>query len=197
MKKKILTASLGIGMVLASVVPAFAARITVSNTGQGSIVNARADRVKTHLLDLSNTYELNHSVTADQSTGENTADNNTGAGLSAAGNVSANHTSQVEANTTNVDIDATDNATCNCVDEVTVNMTGEGSTVNATVDANKTVNVTVSNTGTVNNTFTSTVNTGKNTANNNTGNGTAIGGDVSITSLVTTKLNSVWYKIRL
>lgn len=197
MVKKILTGALGLGMVLSTVAPAFAARVSVFNTGQGSIVDARVDRVKTLLLDLTNDYDLNHSVTANQTTGGNEADNNTGSGLSAAGNVTGNHTSQVEANTTNVDIDASDNETCNCVDEVTVNTTGQDSTVNAVVDSSKTVNVTVSNSGSVNNTFTSIVNTGGNTANNNTGNGTALGGDVSIMSMITTKLNSVWLKIKL
>lgn len=195
MIKKILTASLGVGMVLAAVAPAFAG-VSVYNTGQGSTVDARLNRIKTHVLTVTNSYTLTQPVASTQTTGGNTADNNTGDGLTSAGNQTANHTSQVEANTTNVDIDATDNATCDC-DNVTVNTTGQDSTVNAIIDANKTVVSTITNLGTVTNTLSSIVNTGGNTANNNTGNGTAIGGDSSIWSLVTTKLNSIQYKVKM
>lgn len=195
MIKKLITASLGMGMVLASVAPAFAG-VSVSNTGQNSVLDARLNRVKTHVLNLTNTYTLTQAVGSTQTTGGNNADNNTGSGLSSAGNQTANHTSQVEANSVNVDIDATDNSTCNC-DNVTVNATGQNSTANAIIDSGKTVVVTITNSGTVSNGLTSTVNTGGNTANNNTGNGTAIGGDSSVWSLVTTRLNNVMYKIKL
>lgn len=196
MIKKLLSGSIGVALVLATAVPAFAA-VSVSNTGQGSTLDARVTRVKTHVFDLTNRYALDHVVVANQTTGDNSADNNTGSGLSAAGNVSGNHTTQVEANSSNLDIDLTDNGTCNCDNNVTVNTTGQNSTANAVVDASHTVNVTVNNDGTVNNSFTSVVNTGGNRASNNTGNGTAMGGDTNVYSLITTKLNSVMMKIKM
>jgi len=195
MVKKIFAGALGLGMVLATVIPAFAA-VSVGTTGQNSQLDIRLTRVKNHLFTVSNAYTLNQNVVSSQTTGGNNADKNTGSGLSSAGNQTANHTSQVEANTINVDIDATDNSTCNC-DNVTVDTTGQNSTANVAIDSTRNVTVTFSNSGSVNNTFTSNANTGGNTANNNTGNGTAIGGDSSIWSLVTTKLNNVIYKIKL
>lgn len=197
MIKKILTATLGIGMVLGAVVPAFAG-INISNTGQQSNLDTRITRVKNHVFNLSNSYTLNQNVVANQTTGDNTADNNTKDGLAAAGNVTGNHTTQVEANTSNVDIDMTENSTCNCSDNfISVNTTGQNSTANAVIDSTRNLTVNLTNAGSVNNTFTSIVNTGGNSANNNTGNGTAVGGDASIWSIVTTKLNSVFYKIRM
>lgn len=196
MIKKILTASLGIGMVLVTVLPAFAA-INISNTGQQSNLDARVTRVKNHIFNLSNSYTLNQNVVTNQTTGGNTADNNTKDGTAVAGNVSGNHTAQVEANSSNVDIDLTDNSTCNCDNNITVNTTGQNSTANAVIDSTHNLTVNVTNAGSVNNTFTSVVSTGGNSANNNTGNGTAAGGDVSVWSIVTTKLNSIYYKIKM
>lgn len=196
MIKKILTTTIGIGMVLASVAPAFAG-ISIFNTGQGSNLDTRITRVKNHVFTLTNNYTLNQNATANQSTGGNAADNNTGSGTSVAGNVTGNHTAQVEANSSNVDIDLTDNSTCNCDNNITVNTTGQNSTANAVIDSTHNLTVTLTNDGSVNNTFTSIVNTGGNSANNNTGNGTAAGGDVSVWSLVTTKLNSIFYKIKM
>lgn len=196
MIKKLLTASLGLGMVLAAVAPAFAG-INIGGTGQQSNLDARITRVKNHVFNLSNNYTLNQNVTVNQTTGGNIADKNTGSGLAAAGNVTGNHTAQVEANSSNVDIDLTDNATCNCDNNITVNMTGQNSTANAIIDATHNLTLNTTNNGSVNNTFTSIVNTGGNSASNNTGNGTAIGGDVNVWSVVTTKLNSVFYKIRM
>ena len=198
MIKKLITVAASAGLLLASVTPIFAAgRISISNTGQGSNLDTRIDRVKTHVLGLANTYTLTHSVTANQNTGANLADNNTGDGLAAAGNVTGNHTSQVEANTVNVDIDASDNVTTDGTDEITVNTTGQDSTANAVVDSSKTVTVSVSNSGTVSNIFSSTANTGSNSASNNTGNGTAVGGEASVYTMITTKLNSVMYKVKM
>ncbi len=194
MIKKILTATLGIGMVLGTIAPAFAA-INISNTGQQSNLDTRVNRAKTHVFNLLNAYTLNQVTTANQTTGGNTADNNTKDGLAAAGNVSGNHTAQVEANSSNVDIDMTSNSTDD--HNITVNTTGQNSTANAVIDSTHNLTLNTTNNGSVNNTFTSIVNTGGNTANNNTGNGTSIGGDVSVWSIVTTKLNSVFYKIRM
>lgn len=196
MIKKILTATLGVGMVLATVAPAFAG-INISNTGQQSNLDTRVSRVKNHVFNLVNGYTLNQNTTANQTTGGNTADNNTKDGTAVAGNVTGNHVAQVEANSSNVDIDLTDNGTCNCDNNITVNTTGQNSTANAVIDSTHNLTVNVTNAGTVNNTFTSIVSTGGNSASNNTGNGTAIGGDVSVWSTVTTKLNSIFYKIRM
>lgn len=196
MIKKILTTTLGIGMVLATVAPAFAG-ISISNTGQQSALDTRVTRVKNHVFNLVNGYTLNQNTSANQTTGGNAADSNTGSGMAVAGNVSGNHVAQVEANSSNVDIDLTDNATCNCDNNITVNATGQNSTANAVIDSTRNLTVNVTNAGSVNNTFTSVVNTGGNSASKNTGNGTAAGGDVSVWSTVTTKLNSIYYKIRM
>lgn len=198
MIKKLASLAIGAGLILASVAPVFAAAINIRNTGQGSTVGARVDRVKSHVLTLTNTYTLNHTAASNQSTGNNKADNNTGEGLAAAGNVTGNVTSQVEANTSNVDIDLSEvNETCNCVDNVTVDTTGQDSDVDVTVNSSKNVVAAVGNSGTVNNVFTSVVNTGNNSSNNNTGNGTAVGGEASVWHTITTKLNAVMYKIKM
>lgn len=181
-------------MVLSAVIPAFAA-INISNTGQQSNLDTRVTRVKNHVLNLSNFYTLNQNVVTNQTTGGNLADNNTKDGTSVAGNVSGNHTAQVEANSSNVDIDMTSNSTDD--HNITVNTTGQNSTANAVIDSTHNSTVNVSNDGSVNNTFTSIVNTGGNSASNNTGNGTAAGGDVSIWSIVTTKLNSIYFKMKM
>ncbi len=194
MTKKILTATLGIGMVLAAVVPAFAG-INISNTGPNSILDARLNRVKNHIFTLTNTYTLDQTVLSTQTSGGNIANNNTGNGTAVAGNATANNTSQVEANSVNVDANLTaDSASDN---NVTVNVTGPSSTANAIVDTTRNSTVTVSNSGTVNNTFTSLVTTGGNSASNNTGNGNAIGGDSNVKSFIMTRLNSVIYKISM
>lgn len=195
MIKKILTASLGLGMVLATVVPAFAG-ITIERTGPDSKLDARLNRVKTHSFSLTNTYNLTQAVVSTQTAGDNIANNNTGNGTSGGGNTTANHTSQVDANSVNVDVNMTAD-TCNCDNNITVNTTGPNSTANAVIDNTKTTSVSVSNSGNVTNTFVSTVNTGGNSASHNTGNGSTLGGDSSIISLITTKLNSVMYKLSM
>lgn len=194
MIKKILTGSIGVALVLATAVPAFAG-VSVNTTGPDSKLDARLSRVKNQVLSLTNTYALTQTVTSSQASGGNAADSNTGNGTSAAGNTTANHTSQVEANSVNLDVNLTADSVSD--NNVTVNTTGPNSTTNAIVDTTRTSTVSVANSGTVGNVFTSTVTTGGNSASHNTGNGNAIGGDSGIISLITTKLNSVYFKLSM
>lgn len=195
MIKKIISGALGCGLLLAATAPAFAA-INIANTGQNSVVNAKYDRIKSLLHSITNSYTLHQATNLTQNSGANTADNNTKDGFAAAGNVTLNGTSNVDANTTNLDVDLTsDNATCNC--DITVNMTGQNSVVNATFNTSANATINVNNSGTVNNTYNAVVNTGGNSANNNTGNGTAFGGDSSVWTVITTKLNYYTAKIKM
>lgn len=195
--KKIISAAMGIGLILATTAPVFAGNVRLENIGVGSVVTGRIDRLKTHSLLLNNANTLTQNLTTTESTGNNTANNNVHDGLTAAGNVTKNQTTEVELNTSNVDVDASGCGNCTADDNVTVNYTGLDSNVTAGVTDTKNVTITINNTGNVSNTFTSTVNTGGQQANNNTGNGTALGGDVSMNSLIKTKLNTLLLKLKM
>lgn len=188
---------MGVGLILAATAPVFAGNIRLENIGVESVVSGRIDRIKAHSLLLNNANTLTQTLTTTETTGSNTANNNVHDGQTAAGNVTKNQTTEVELNTSNVDVDASGCDNCTEGDNVTVNGTGTNSVVTAAVTDTKSVTVSINNTGTVTNTFTSNVNSGGNTANNNTGNGTALGGDVSMNSLIHTKLNTLMLKLKM
>lgn len=197
MMKKLISAAIGTGLVLASVFPAFAASINIFNTGPSSNVTTRIDRLKNHFFNLSNTNTLTQTVVSNYNTGNNNGNNNTANGTVLVGNATTNETQQVEMNTSNVDIDLSDNATCNCTGDITINTTGPSSNTTAEIFDNRTVNVTVSNSGAIVNTLTTTVNTGNNSASNNTGSGTVGSGDIFSSNTITTRLNTLMLKIRM
>lgn len=197
--KKIFSAALGIGLLVATAVPAMAANISVGNTGSQSRVSARDWRVNNTMFRLNNTTMVTQSNTASYATGGNAADRNTHDAMSIAGNVTTNGSSTIDQNNADLDIDASGNGTCsNCTDSsIAVNWTGFNSTVNATVMDVKNVMFEVNNTGNVANNNSVTVTTGGNSASDNTGNATAMGGDVNVSNSVMTKINNIKLKVRM
>ncbi len=191
MIKKIATAVVGMGLVLATVVPAFAVnQCGNQTTGSGSFNLCTRLNVKTKTFTLGNYGTITHNITATSVSGNNTASNNTGnsttgGGIVIAGAVGHAVLKQASLNTSNLTVSQTDPTD----EEQGVNdTTGATSNNTVTFTTNKTLTLNVTNNGTVSQTVNSIAQSGGNNANNNTLGGSittgAVTHDVSVISIL-------------
>lgn len=195
MVKKLVSAAIGAGLVLATFAPAAFAQNLCANqtTGQNSVNTCTRAVDKFKDLKLNNFGAIYHSVNAVSNSGNNTANNNTGntttgGGSVTTGNLTHDVTKMASLNTANATITQGDTA----VEEQGLNdTTGQNSvnTVSFTTTKNITVNVT--NDGTINQSVDSVANSGGNGANNNTLGGIVTTGNVSHTVSIISVLNDL------
>lgn len=188
----------GVGLVLATVVPAMAAN-TCTNRVTGPTSNNYCNRMveKFQNLRVDNFGTINHSALLFTNTGNNTSDNNT----NVSGNLSietndadvTNAESMVSLNTGNLDVDQSDVS----VDEQGENdTTGPDSNNTVTFNTTKNMTVNVSNNGTVDHNVEIMANTGYNSASHNTNVGAVKTGKASIVATIMSALNDTVIKIK-
>lgn len=191
MIKKIVSFSIGFGLMMgATMAPAFAA-VNCSNltTGPSSlnICNSMLSKIKT--LGLTNYGTISHFVMKNVVSGNNTTNNNTSAtGMSiGSGIATATVTSQAVLNASLIAVNMVDPT----ADHIgTNNVTGPSSNNTVNVTNNKTVTLNISNNGTITHNITVNAISGQNNANGNTIVGGVTTGNASSDTTVTSDLNS-------
>lgn len=191
MIKKVLSAAIGAGMILATVTPAFAAQYSCGQftTGPSSINLCNTLLTKLKTLSILNYGSVGHTIGKTVVSGNNTTNNNTSAtGMSVtAGAARADVASSAVMNSGLVTVNVSDPA----ADHVgTNNITGPSSTNNVSVTNTKTVTMNLTNNGTVTHNITATVLSGGNAANFNTIVGGVTTGEASSNVTVDTQLNN-------
>ncbi len=190
MIKKIFGLSVGVGLVLATVVPAIAAGNSCANqiTGSSSTNNCLRQMVKTHTPSISNTGNLINNIFSNVRSGGNTSNSNTQNASVTSAESNATVDSASSLNTGEVTLNQTDTT----VDETGLNdTTGANSNNTVTLNTTKTATLSVSNDGLLQNNVTSNVTSGDNTANSNTIGGSINAGASRLSVLLTNILNSV------
>jgi hypothetical protein len=197
MKKNILGAAIGAGLLLALVVPVMAADdCSNSTTGAEShnkcIVLAR----KKATVATFNIGNVTNSVGTTTDTGNNTSNENT-ANAGVVGLISGNALATAGVSTSLNTQGATVNQTCDgCTTATGSNyLTGHDSTNKVIIDQRKSAKVLTTNFGSVTNNVYTTTNTGNNQMNENTIAGDLISGDATATVTVSTNLNSTTVNI--
>lgn len=197
MIKKIASAAIGAGLVLATVLPAMAAN-TCGNYTTGPTSNNYCNRLLDKFKDVrvNNSGTVNHGAFIFANTGNNTSDNNTNASTNAVDTGDADlldSSSVADLNTSNTDVDQSDPA----VDEQgTNNVTGPNSNNTVTFNTTKNLTVNVSNDGTVDHQVEIMANSGYNSASHNTNTGSVKTGKASISVLIGSFLNSITLKLK-
>ena len=194
-KQKIATAIATGALLLNAFAPvAFATTtIQISGNGAGSTNYANVTQVSNTTVTQTNTANVNNSVDATASTGNNSAGFNTGGNVTidtGKANVTANVSNNLNSNAAEVKCCATGNTD--------VLISGNGAFSNNTVNLTQTgnTNVTQNNNAHVNNNVDVSADTGGNSALFNTGgNVTVITGGATVNASVKTQANSNWAKI--
>lgn len=190
MVKKIFGLSVGVSLVLATVVPAIAAGNSCANqiTGSSSTNNCLRQMIKTHTPYINNTGNLINNIFSNIRSGNNTSNNNTQNASVTSAESNATVDSASSLNTGEVTVNQTDTT----VDETGLNdTTGANSNNTVTLNTTKNATVTVYNDGLLQNNVTSNVTSGDNNANNNTIGGAINSGASRLSVLLTNILNSV------
>src|SRR3989338_597374 len=190
MIKKIFGLSVGVGLVLATVVPAIAGGNSCANqtTGSSSTNNCLRQMIKTHTQYINNTGNLINNIFSNIRSGNNTSDNNTQNASVTTAESNATVDSASSLNTGDITVNQTDTT----VDETGLNdTTGANSNNTVTLNTTKNTTLTVYNDGLLQNNVTSNVTSGDNTANNNTVGGAINTGASRLSVLLTNILNSV------
>lgn len=190
MIKKIFGLSVGVGLVLATVVPALAAGNSCANQTTGSSSNNTCLRqlIKTHTPYINNTGNLINNIFSNVRSGNNTSINNTQNASVTTAESNATLDSASSLNTGDINVTQTDTT----VDETGLNdTTGANSNNTVTLNTSKDTTLTVYNDGLLQNNVTSNVTSGDNTANNNTVGGAINSGASRLSVLLTNILNSV------
>ena len=189
MIKKLASAVIGTGMVLATVAPAFAVVNCVNlTTGpfSANLCNRFLNKLQT--LNITNNGTVNHTQNFRTNTGNNTQNFNTSTQNLTTSNATVSITSQVGLNAADVTVNQTDPAE----DQIgTNNITGPFSNNVVNITTNKTVNMTVRNSGNVTQNVTAKANTGNNSSSYNTIGGNLSTGPADIWSMITTVMNTV------
>lgn len=192
MIKKIASATIGAGLILATITPAFAAS-GCQNMTTGYLSNNLCTTIlsKVKTLGLNNTGTVSHSVTKNTVSGDNVANSNTSSSGSWAvnsGNASADITSLGTLNTGNIAVTQSDPT----IEHVgTNNVTGSTSNNTVGVTNAKTVGLTVNNTGTVSHGIVANTRSGGNSAVSNTITGGIQTGAADAVSTVMSTLNDL------
>ena len=194
MVKKIITAAAGLGLVLATVVPALAANQCANQTtGPSSNNTCTRSLTKPFGFNLNRFGSVFHSVTATSITGQNSANNNTGnatlgGGSVMTGQASADAVKQASLNTGNITVNQTDPAD----PEVGLNdTTGPSSNNTVTFTTMKSVTINHTDNGTINQTVNHTSISGQNSANMNTLGGSVVTGNATSTTTIQSILNDL------
>lgn len=188
MVKKLVSAVIGAGLVLATFAPAaFAVNLCANQTtGPSSSNDCHRVVTKMKTLTINNTGTVTHNLHSVSNSGNNTTDNNTSGGTVGAGAASSLVFKQASLNTGNVTVSQTDPAN----DEQGLNdTTGPSSTNNVTFTTTKTLTFTLGNSGTINQTVNSTANSGGNSASSNTIGGMVTTGNASSDVTVISAMN--------
>lgn len=191
--KKIIGTAIGVGMLLASVSPTFAANICGNGT-TGPFSNNVCNRLlnKTNNLSLYNRGLILHSATFGSNSGGNAADFNTTGGSVDTDGASTEVMSMADLNFTDAIISQTDPAT----DDQGVNeITGPYSNNQVNLTTNKVLTVGVNNAGFVFHRVNAMANSGDNSASFNTTGGSVVTGGASTGGTVMTSLNSTFLNI--
>lgn len=188
--------------------PEWAAKIGNSQTGATSSNTANATANHDADLTVTNTADVNNAILYDLSTGDNTADRNTGGGSVQAGAMNA---STAITNIANVpaplwlinvygvcdcDLSVLDPSKyiINVIDPATMtaenSQTGSGSANTAAANQNSDVDIDVTNDARVNNNIRVVANTGGNSASDNTGKAQIKTGDINVATNILNVLNS-------
>ena len=186
MVKKLITTAIGAGLVLATVVPAFAANICNNQTtGPTSLNVCNRALTKMKTLTLNNTGTVTHNVISTANSGNNTANSNTSGGTVGAGAATGSVVKQASLNTGTIIAAQSDPASD---DQGLNDTTGPSSNNTVTLNTTKTISLYLDNSGSLNQFVTHTVNSGNNTASTNTIGGMITTGtatsDVSIISIM-------------
>lgn len=187
MIKKLITSAIGAGLVLATVVPAFAANICNNQTtgpSSWNVCERTLNKVKN--LTINNTGTVTHNVSARFNTGNNTANSNTSGGTVSTGGATGSVFKLATLNTGLITATQVDPASD---DQGLNDMTGPSSNNTVNITTNKTITLDLQNSGTVTQDVFFRVNTGNNTANTNTIGGMVTTGDAAGEVSVTTIMN--------
>lgn len=189
MIKRIVTTAIGVGLLLATVFPAFAAnQCANTTTGPSSWNICHRDASKFKVINLNNSGNVTHNLTSNTTTGNNTSSKNTNGGSVKAGKASAVIAKMVSLNTGNLTASQADSGTV--LEEQGMNdNTGPSSnnTVNLVTTKNLTLNLT--NTGNVTQHGEVLVSSGHNDSSNNTVGGLVETGDSSSEVTIQTIMN--------
>lgn len=172
MTNKYVGAIIGAGMVLATVVPAFAVDTTCANdtTGPHSYNKCTIAKITKTRLDLSNSASIWQKSYITANTGDNVSDHNTVGGIITTADAGVAVANSANANDNNVTVQQTEEST----PAIGANsITGPGSFNKTLVSLKERVNVSITNDAHVSQHNGVTVNTGGNSNSGNT-----IGGDI-------------------
>lgn len=188
MVKKLVSAAIGAGLVLATFVPAaFAANLCGNQTtGPSSWNICTRSLTKKLRVTLNNTGNVTHNVDSVSNSGNNTTDNNTSGGTVGAGDASSLVFKQASLNTGNVTASQSDPVN----DEQGLNdETGPSSNNTVTFSTEKKLKLKIYNSGYISQTANSTANSGGNSASMNTLGGMVTTGNASSDVTIISAMN--------
>jgi hypothetical protein len=196
MKKTIIGAIAGLGLVLAVAVPSFAAGTCSDGaTGANSWNVCVKASLKLNRVSTLNTGFVTQTVNSRANTGKNESNKNTLATdpgiIDPTGNATISGLKGVQLNDAAITVDQSKAAPCtDCTDAGGFKITGNNSkNISALLDV-KLASVTTTNFGVVTQTVTSNANTGKNESNGNTVGGSINTGNALVNEDVTTMMNT-------
>jgi hypothetical protein len=187
MKRTILSSAIGLGMVIAAAVPAFAANNCgnrITGPFSGNICTRALNKVNS--VGVSNSGSVNHNINTNSVSGGNTATLNTNGGGVGAGAADVNTDNQAQLNTGEINLVQSDPVS---EDNGYNDTTGPFSTNVATFTTNKVATVNVVNSGTIVHNVTSNSVSGNNTVSLNTVGGTITTGPATTTHKIISVMN--------
>lgn len=186
--KKLIGIAAGIGMLLASVAPTFAAN-TCDNqtTGPGSINACIRLLLKLQGVGVTNTGFLFQGQNTHANSGNNISDGNTTGGVVGSGGAAVVAGNAADLNPNTIGVVQSDPA---AEDQGSNNITGPGSINIVAFATVKAARVNVANTGIVFQGINASANSGNNSASFNTTGGAVVTGDASVTSTNVAAVNS-------
>lgn len=187
MIKKLISAVAGVGLMLATVVPAMAVnQCGNQTTGPSSTNVCHRSLDKFKLLTITNSGNVTHTVNSIANSGNSIANGNTSGGTVGTGHVFSTVVKQASLNTGNVTLTQTDPT----ADETGINdITGPSSNNTVNMTTNKSITLTLTNDGNVTQTVHSEANTGNNSSSNNTIGGSVTTGNATSDVSVITIMN--------
>ncbi len=188
MVKKLVSAAIGAGLVLATIAPAAFAANQCANqtTGPSSLNHCTRTLTKTKSVTLNNTGAVSHYLTSNTNTGYNAANNNTNGGGVAAGIASGLLFKQASLNTGNITVAQSDPSV---EDQGLNDTTGPSSNNTVTFSTTKTLTFNMENSGTITQNATVNVVSGYNSSSNNTVGGMVTTGNASSDTSIISAMN--------
>ncbi|HEX7455884.1 MAG TPA: hypothetical protein VF303_00235 [Candidatus Nanoarchaeia archaeon] len=181
-------AALASGLLFAG--GALATEATNSNTGADSTNNATVSIQNNTTINSSNSANISNNISVWASTGNNSADKNTGDGSVHTGNITGSVSVTNTGNENGLFDSQIDlNCTGNCSFNASNSNTGAGSSNNSSISVTNDVGITVVNEADVENNVGADLNTGGNSADKNTGDGSVYTGDIDFSVEIVNDLN--------